>query len=240
MAVDRGPTFFFIHVMKTGGTTFGQHIKANFPPQLRYPVAPEGAPRRAEYTMIDSLREFARATDQVSSIRMFSGHFPFVATTLVDPDVRLTMLRDPVARTMSALRHLKRYVPRHADRSLEEIYEDEWSFPMMLHDYQVKQFAMTADDRLESHMDVIDIDEGRLRTAIGNLERIDVLGLAERYSDFVDAVQRRYGWRINAMNDRRVSTEDWALPSGFERRIADDNPADMEFYAHALRIHGRR
>ena len=99
---------------------------------------------------------------------------------------------------------------------------------------------MTTDDRLESYMDVIDVDDRRLEIAMENLEAVDVLGLHERYGEFLDDLRGRFGWRFDREINRRVGREQWEVPSRLRQRIADDNAADMTFYEHAVRLHEQR
>jgi Sulfotransferase family len=238
MAVDPDTVFFFVHLMKTGGTTFAQHIDRNFPVGARYPTAPKDGGRDGQYFMIDEVR--AEAARRGRELRCYTGHLPFVVSDLVGADVRLTIVRDPVERTVSALRHFRRYHEEHRDRPLEAIYEDPFVFDSFVHDHQSKLFAMTVDDKLESHLDVVTVDEDRLRVAIDNLERTDVVGLTDGYAAFLDQLADRYGWEFDAVPDLRVSREDWHVPAGFERRILADNAADVAFYEHAVRLAGVR
>ena len=113
------------------------------------------------------------------------------------------MLRDPVDRTISYLKHCKRFHPQHRDLALEEIYEDGFVFPTLIRDHQVKIFAMTATDRLESYMDVVEIDDERRRLAERNLEQVDLVGLHETYDDFLAALTERYGWDIREKSSFR-------------------------------------
>ena len=232
------PTCFFAHVMKTGGTSFAQHINANFAPHERFPSATTGEQRQTDYYMIDALR--ALDATARSAIKVYAGHFPIVASELVGAEVTLSIVRDPVTRTISYLKHCKRYHPEMRDKRLEEIYEDPWVQPMYLRNHQSKLYAMRLDDRLESHLDVLEVDDQRLQLAVANLERVDVLGLTEHYADFLDDVRARLGWRIDPAPALRVSTEDWDVPPAFRSRIAADNEADLAFYDHARSLHRRR
>ena len=103
-------------------------------------------------------------------MRGYMGHYPYVASQLlgVEP-VTFTIVRDPVERTISYLKHCKRYHDQHRELSLEEIYGDPFYFPCFIHNHETKIFAMTDEDRLESYMDVIDIDDRRLAIAKENL-----------------------------------------------------------------------
>jgi hypothetical protein len=231
-------TFFFVHIMKTGGGTLEQHMYANFRGNEIYPIPKVDDRNRA--WMIHYL--LGLPPERRAETRVYTGHFPFVVSRLLGIDVvTLTVVRHPVERTISYLKHCKRYHEQHRELPLDQIYRDELHFRCFIHNHQSKIFSMTMDDPLESYMDVIDIDEHRLGIAKENLEAVDVLGLHERYDEFIDALRQRFGWRFNnEVPNRHVGGEQWEVPPGLRRRIADDNWADMAFYEHAQQLYERR
>jgi hypothetical protein len=102
---------------------------------------------------------------------------------------------------------------------------------------------MTEHDRLESYMDVIDIDAARQATARSTLETMDLVGLHEHYDELLAEVSERFGWRIRRRGGWRVSEEaerGWSVSESFRRRIADDNAADVEFYQFASALRRER
>jgi hypothetical protein len=238
VSVPPEPRFFFVKVMKTGGGTFLQHVLANFERDEVYPYKPLDRDIYVANFAIDYLTGLS-ATRR-ARIRVYTGHFPFVAAQLMQTElVTITILRDPIERTISYLKHCKRYHEQHRSLSLEQIYEDPFFFSTLIRDHQAKLFAMTPEDRPKSYLDIIDIDERRLEIAKANLEQIDVLGLRERFPELLEEMGRRYGWRFNGVRDRHVSGGFDISPS-FRRRIAEDNAADLAFYEHAQALYEER
>jgi hypothetical protein len=230
--------FFFVKVMKTGGGTFLRHILANFDRDEVYPDRQSDPDMNAANMRIDYLTGLP--PERRGRIRVYTGHFPFVAAQLVGADlVTLTILRDPVERTISYLKHCKRFHEQHRSLRLEEIYEDPFFFPTLIRNHQAKLFAMTPDDEPRSYLDIMEVDDRRLEVAKANLERVDVLGLQERFPELLEEMVIRYGWRIGDVPDIHVS-RDSAVSPAFRRRIAEDNAADLAFYEHALRLWERR
>lgn len=238
-AGDDGPTFFFQHIMKTAGTSFAHQIVANFGGDELFPdpAAPAGK-RRDQYWQIAEVR--ALDPDRIGRVRMFHGHFPFLVASMVGADTTLTLLRDPIERTISHMRHCERHFPAHRGRSWEAIYDDAWLHPLFFRNYQVKQFALTADDRPEAHNEDIVLDAGRLDIAISNLEQVTVLGLTDRYGDFLDEVRRRFGWTISTRGRQQVSPGSVDVPGALRARIEADNQMDIEFYEHVKALYERR
>jgi hypothetical protein len=230
--------FFFVHVMKTAGATFRHHIRANFASAEVYPdkrFDPDLTVANVRLDYLTSLPASRRA-----AIRAYTGHFPFVATDLLGgPLLTMTILRDPVDRTISFLKHCKRYNQHHHDLRLEAIYEDPFVFRCLIQNHQAKLFALGMDDRPRSYMHVIDVDDDRLTTAKTNLQRIDVLALHEQFDALMVHMRDRFGWQIRRVPNRHVS-EPVAVARSFRRRIADDNAADVAFYDYARQLYGER
>lgn len=229
--------FFFVHVMKTGGATLRRHIYSNYEPGEVFPVPKVDDMDRTwllEYVL-------TLPPERRTALRGYMGHYPYVVSQLVDVDpVTFTLLRDPVERTISYLKHCKRYHEQHRELSLEEIYHDHFHFACFIENHQTKIFSITEADHVESYMDVIEIDDRRLELAKANLEQVHVLGVQEQYGQFVEELRDRFGWRFDRAGNRRVSREDWDVAPAFRKRIAEDNAADVALYEHAQRLHAHR
>jgi hypothetical protein len=151
----------------------------------------------------------------------------------------MTVLREPIERTISYLKHCRRYQEQHHGMALEAIYEDPWYFPTMMKDHQAKVFSITPEDDADTVAEVIDIDDRRLAVACANLEAVDLVGLHEYYDDFVRDASARFGWPDTPPPSWHVSAPEEVAPS-FRRRIEQDMAADIEFFAFARSLHQAR
>lgn len=264
MASGAPTRFFFVHVMKTGGTSFVFQMTANFAAAEVYPN--EALDRRAPtdvepYASVDELELLT--PERRAEIRVYTGHLPFVARELIGPDaVTLTLLRDPVTRTISVLKHFKRLYARYRDLPLDAIYDDDIVFPHFVQDFQARVFALETADHprafagaadfralraaLESvpgaHAPLappITIDAARLARAQQNLAAVDVVGVNEEFPAFVAELRQRFGWwRDGSQYDARanVSSEPWAASEALRARIARESANDQSLYEHAREL----
>jgi hypothetical protein len=233
--------FFFVHLMKTGGTTLWAHACNTFDPKTIYPILPDERDENGLHAYLSIPRLMTISPGRRARIRFYSGHFPFIAVDLVGQDaVTITIVRDPVDRTISHLRQRRRLHAENRGQSLEEVYEDPAVYGPFIANHQTKMLSMTRDDPLVSLMDIIDVDDRRLEMAKAALDRVDVLGITPRHHDVLDELRARYGWRIeDSVRDFGVSRP-VEIPASFRRRIAVDNAADVELYAHACALVHRR
>lgn len=144
--------FLFIHVMKTGGTSIADIIAANFRASDRYPDAcvtplPDIFARIEAYLFVPALVSKVNALQ--GQLRMVRGHVPYsVRKLLNDSYIAMTLVRDPIERTVSYLTHCKRYHTEHHNLALEQIYDDPWFHATFIRNYQTKIFSMSAQEAL--------------------------------------------------------------------------------------------
>ena len=232
--------FLFIHVMKTAGTTFVRQLRQQFADESIYPC------RGIDYTAptdveayINIPRLVSLTPERRSQVSVYTGHFPFMVRDLLDPGlVTLTVLRDPIDRTISVLKQFKRREARFRDASLESIYDDRPIFRFFVENHQTKVFGLAPEDNEVAINCGLTIDDARFARARDNLAQVDVIGLTEAYDEFVAGVRGRFGWWSDGVDLREranVSTEDWDVEPAFRARIAADNAYDLELYEDAKR-----
>lgn len=230
------PKLFFIHIMKTGGTTFYFNLRAHFGPEHVFPGDGDGE-------MVDRYLEVRRLTelteDRLRTIRAFAGHYPFVASQMVGLPVRtITVLREPVDRTISYL-FQRMSSGSHAGASPEEVYEDGYLNPFWIANHQTKVFALSTDDTFEDVRQPLEIDRHRLERAKANLEQVEVIGLQSHYVDFTREVEQRFGIPAS-VRKQRVNTSAKEIPASLRRRIEEDLRYDLELYDFAESLQRER
>jgi hypothetical protein len=253
---EPGGRVFFVHVMKTGGSTINWHVRSSLGPGEAYPdreldrLVVDGKLNQADNLSVANM--LALPPDRRRRIRLYSGHYPYAAVEQLGEDVAtLAILREPVARTISLLRAHGRpgawgpnptKVFPMGSWPLERLYEDPSVYEPLVHDHQTKVFAMTPADGCDTFSDVIAVDEGRLELAKENVRSLDVLGVTERWDDLVADVGSRFGWHVpvaSRVNVGRTDDDRVASPS-LLRRIAEDNAFDVELHRYATELVGSR
>jgi len=237
--------FFSVHVQKAAGTEIRERLKRHFAPEAMYPDRTDGdliavAP---QVSVAQLLARWAVRKDQ---IQVITGHFPYATPSLLDADfVTMSVLREPVERVLSHLRHHRKLTPDARDLSLEALYDDVLT-PEFFHNHMVKVFSLTADEVAESAaldrwaiLKVVDLTPQRLADAKANVEQLDVLGLQDELEAFCTELTARFGWDMGApLHANRTAAEN--VPVALRRRIAADNALDAELWEHAREVYARR
>ena len=227
--------FFFVHVQKTAGTSLFIRFGNQFAPSEIYPDDTDGG-LMTDMPQLKVDRLLQRWVARREQIRVVAGHFPLCTVQLLDaPFVTLTVVREPVARTLSYLRHHRKILPEARDASLEQIYDDPLRFEGLVHNHMVKMFSLSTDEMDDGVMTRVEFTRERLERAKQGLASVDVLGLQEDFETFCTDLEQRFGWDLGdpaVAND----TEPTEVPAGLLDRIAEDNALDAELYEYAVAL----
>jgi hypothetical protein len=225
--------FFFVHMQKTGGVSLYVRMQRQFGRAGIYPDATDGDPVVVSpQLMVPVLLD--RWGLRRDEIRVVTGHFPLATMELLGADFRtFTILRDPVERTLSYLRHHRETTPARRDWSLEQVYEEPGNFKHFIDNHMVKMLSLRSEEMLPTAMmSVVKMDQERLTKATGALERMDVVGLQEDLEGFAGRLEQLFGWRLGPPVHENVTVHT-EVPLSFRQRIAEDNQLDMELYEYA-------
>jgi hypothetical protein len=237
--------FFFVHVLKTGGTDLFTRLGGDpaitvdhpytFRPAEIYPNDTDGDVFKVAPQMdVEQLeKRWAARSDE---IRIIMGHFPLCTVERLEADfTTLSVVREPVERTLSFLRHHRKLTPEDRDKSFEEIYVDDFRFKSLIENHMVKMFSLTNDEMTDGMLTRIDFDRERLERAKAGLATVDILGLQEHFEAFCAELTDRFGWDLGTpLWANRTLPAD--IPQSLIEQIAADNALDVELYEHAVEL----
>jgi Sulfotransferase family len=234
--------FFVAHIQKTAGTALRDRLQATFTEEQIYPNASDGPDPRISVISVAHLRE--RWTARGEQIRLLTGHFPVRCVEMLGAQfITMTILRHPVERTLSFLRHQAERRQRGATENtpLVEIYEDPFRFEHMIQNHMVRTLSLSPTEMLahDGVLTPVPYTADRLERAKQGLVGLDLFGLQDRFGDFCDELAERYGLDLGA--DRHSNTtRPVEVPDGFAERIAEDNALDMELYEYGCALYRER
>lgn len=239
-----GPShrFFVAHMQKTAGTALRDRLRATYEDHEIYPNATDGPDARVAVISVKHLCD--RWEARGDEIRLLTGHFPVRVTEMLGAHfVTMTVLRHPVERTLSFLRHQAARRQRGAteDTPIEEIYADPFRFEAMIQNHMTRTLSLTPEEMLvgDGVLTTVPYTPERLDMAKEALASLDLFGIQERFDDFCDDLSGTYGVDVGGPL-RTNTTEAGEVPAGFADRIADDNALDMELYEFACRLYEER
>jgi hypothetical protein len=229
--------FFFVHVQKTAGTSLIKRLQRHFDEPEVYPNESDGD---IVACVISVEHLLARWRARGHEIRLVSGHFPLCTTELLGGDfTTLTVVREPIERTLSYLRHHRKVTPADRDASLEAIYDDSFRFHGLVHNHMVKMFSLTLEEMTDGALTRVDFTEERLERAKERLAGINALGLQEHFEEFCADLSRQFGRSLDTPRRMNI-TEPCEVSDAFRKRIAEDNAMDVELYRFAQRLYEQR
>jgi hypothetical protein len=232
-------TVLFIHIPKTAGLSFRQIIGNYFPVQAICP-----AQSWVEW------RQLPQETQ--TAYRLYRGHFTWhFGTELNRPLYLLTMLRHPVARTLSHFAHIQREragLPRVHD----VVRGENMTLPEFITHPHFKYDAVELQTRFIAaeeciHNGLIHLRRyGGLKLAQERLQNMAFFGITERFTESLQLLAytfgwypvRHYQWFNRAASAQPVKTA--VSNDELEQTIADENPQDLALYEFAVQVFEER
>jgi len=206
------PNIFFIHIPKTGGQSFSALLDDLFHVEQIYP----------HQTLAE--RHLKTDSNRMESYKLVHGHFPLcVLKDLVDKSLEshfcCTFLRSPLARVLSAYKHV-----------LRDVAFTNWIFENNTSTFYLSGLPLNKGPySLNAH----------LESAKETLEQLDFVGILEDYEASIKMFCDILGiprWMVSA----RKSNVSFNTLGQIENKLKDEilsaNWADVELYRYAKKI----
>jgi hypothetical protein len=233
--------FFVVHLQKTAGTALRDRLRSSFGEEAIYPNRSDGDRLRHLAISLSNLLERWQA--RRNELRVIAAHLPLSTVELLDADfVTLSVLRPPVERTISYLRHQKQINEKDRRRTLEEIYDDPFRFHGLIRNHMTRMFSigaeeMIAGDGVLTHTP--DTTE-RLERAKEGVASLDAFGLQPRFEEFCEEIAARFDLDLGPLRRSNETCYDETPSSSLVKRIEQDNAFDMDLYDYAERLSAQR
>jgi len=232
--------YFIVHLQKTAGTSLRDRFRSTLAEAAIYPNATDGRDKRLSVISLSHLLERWRA--RRDEIRLVAGHFPLSTVELLDADfVTLSVLRPPVERTLSYLRHQKKLNQADRERSLEEIYDDPFRFNGLIRNHMVRMFSIGSAEMLAGDGVLTDVADSvdRLARAKQSLSGLDAFGLQPTFEEFCEDLALRFDLDLGGpLVSNATGHED--APAALVERIKVDNALDLDLYDFAEQLYADR
>jgi hypothetical protein len=235
--------YFFVHLQKTAGTTLRKRLEGCLGPAAVYPNRTDGSDPYSLMVSIEHLRD--RLAVRGDEVQVIAGHFPLCTTELLDGTFgTFTVLREPVARTLSYLRHHRSHTPDDGHKTLEQIYDDPFRFEGFIHNHMVKMLSLTVDEMSAGMLTPVTFTGEHLERARTNVASLDVVGVQEDFDAFCADLGARFGWDLpdepRFANQTDDPADDAEVDAALLDRIGEDQAGDVELYSYACALVAER
>lgn len=220
---------YYLHIPKTAGTSFTNVIRTQFVPDAIYQP--------------NSIQEFLNTPPEVvNRTRFLVGHLVYdLKPVFTQTPIYITMLRDPVERTISEYAQIKR-APEHAyysvvkDQSLLEYVKDPRNV-LIYGNLQTRFVGVDSTLEIGGGWNEI-ANPAVLKRAVERLETFAFVGLAERFDESVEVLCDTFGWDIpESLRALNIGTNH---PSDISQEAIDiiheHTQQDKELYETAKRL----
>ena len=228
---------YLIHIPKTAGTSFRNMLFRVIDQDVCFPNLQDLGLRNGDYPAFADLE--ATLAEANREIRFLAGHYPFAAGELLpEPRQYFVFLRDPVARTISNLKHFKQNEPSCQELSLLEIFD---RYEAHLENFQTR-FLCDTSMAYSSTLHRPDLlTQASLDHAKVNLDKCTFIGLTEEFETSLAMVESLLGISLGRELKRNVSKpNNESLDAALINRLKPHLALDADLYQHALELFERQ
>jgi hypothetical protein len=228
---------FFCHIPKTAGTSVRMALEQAFAPHTVLPDAFMIARGGGRYPPLPIFEQSLSV--QPNPVRLLRGHYPFAVHKLLREPLTIAILRDPVQRSISELRHLISIGVLDYAALVRSL--DDGVLPAMSNG-QVRFLSARFDEELPWEDPFHAYAGGApekadLEVARRTLETIGLLGVVEDMPGFSSRLKQTTGVELSEER-ANVGTAQINLDTGHMEVIRQHNLLDAVLYERALELLG--
>jgi hypothetical protein len=221
-----GKALIFLHIPKTAGTTLNRIIESQYSPFAIFTMDPYRI--RATPERLKRLPE-----DRRRRLRVVRGHMLYgIHEFLPQGATYMTMLRDPVARVLSAYYFILRRPlnPLHRRVKKEGLgVEDCLRLFPERHNLQCRLISGLRN--------VATNDERLLDVAKENLTKsFSVVGICERFEESLMLTAKAFGWEVPFYENKKVSKRRSEVEPRLANLIREHDRLDSELYEFGKKL----
>lgn len=220
--------YFFLHIPKTAGTSFRMMLETNVPASKIFPNQSElNELFNGNYPTLNQVSELSFKSAEK---KLFIGHYPFGSDTKFfgKPARTIVFLRDPIARTISNIKHVSRHFNGASSMAPIKLLDRNSPFFAEFNNRQV--FMLSGGH-------AVDQPEQALSLAKNNLSRCFFIGLTETFNKDISRLACITGWDFGQEIKANFSTNsEIQFDESTMNRIHQLNQLDIELYQFAKQL----
>ena len=216
----------FLHIPKTAGTTLNRIIERQYSPFEIFTINP--------YRIKASVEKLKRLPEKRRRrLRVVRGHLSYgIHEFLPQKATYITILRDPVARVLSAYHFVLRRPlhPLHRRLKRERLrVEDCLRLFSHFQNLQCRLIAGVEDTR-PSDERLLEIAKDNLTKAFG------AIGICERFEESLILISETFGWELSFYENQRVAKSHPFVEPQLEDLIREYNRLDDKLYEFGKKL----
>ena len=236
-------TLYFVHLPKCGGTSLRSFLEDNYPAHL---VMPDNMTLQRYGNLYPPAKVLA-AYDKMdrAKYKLLRGHYHVdYGFMLPGKTTLLTVLREPVARTISHIKMMIRDSARFAHHTVDSFVEEHMELQNnMMTRFFCKQVYRHEMDRVPDQFRLLDyipvdvpLNDNDGVVALKNLERVQFVGIQDDLDRFAQCVAKELNLKgVNKLPKLNAHPSRSKYAPETLERIREHNQYDIHLYEEAQR-----